>query len=258
MVCSMKSANYIAGTPRGSIMQQAPPVGRVMSAILSRGMEALYHGARFWYHKTTVQYRWEGRMSEIKSALELALERTQNVQSDKKGLQAHEIRQEGKRLVSKYQENPGLDIKKELSRFKGEELAWAKEGFFQVITAGLGLPNSEADLAKLDMVETGLAAIIKDTGSLKYLFEQTRQLLKQFLENRQHLIEQLRTAFSERMRKREEELARQFGHPVKVDPAQDPEFAGALQQHMGRLQQQYEGVLLQLKEELDRMFKENL
>lgn len=197
-------------------------------------------------------------MSEIKSALELALERTQDVQSDKKGLKAHEIRQEGKRLVSRFSENPQLDIKKELSQFKGEELTWAREGFFQVITAGLSLPNTEADLVKLDTIETGLSAIIKDKSSLKYLFEQARQLLKQYLENRQHLIEQLRTAFTERMRKREEELARQFGHAVKVDPAQDPEFAGALQQHMGRLQQQYDGVLLQLREELDRLFKESV
>lgn len=197
-------------------------------------------------------------MSEIKSALELALERTQSVPSDKKGLRAHEIRQEGKRLVSRLAEAPSLDVKKALKQFSGEELRWAKEGFFQVIVTQITLPTAEADLARLATVESGLAAVIKDSGSLKYLFEQAHQLLKQYLENRKHLIEQLRTAFADRMRKREAELARQFGHAVKLDPAQDPEFAGALQQHMGRLQQQYEGVLKQLRDELDRLFQESL
>ncbi|TVR03008.1 MAG: hypothetical protein EA403_07615, partial [Spirochaetaceae bacterium] len=135
---------------------------------------------------------------------------------------------------------------------------WVKEGFFQVIVTQITLPTTETDLSRLATVETGLSAVIKDSSSMKYLFEQAHQLLKQYLENRRHLIEQLRTAFADRMRKREEELARQFGHAVKLDPAQDPEFAGALQQHMGRLQQQYEGVLEQLRGELNRLFQESL
>ncbi len=197
-------------------------------------------------------------MSQIKSALELALEKTQDVHSDRKSLEAYEMRQQGKRLVSKLNEDPDLDIKKELKQFSGEQQRSVKEGFYQVIMSNLGLPNSEADLAKIDTLEKGLGAVIKDRGSVQQLFEQTRGLLKQYLENRQHLIEQLRNAFADRMRQREEELARQFGHAVKIDPAQDPEFASALQQHMGRLRQQYEGVLQQLRTELDRMFEESL
>lgn len=197
-------------------------------------------------------------MSQIKSALELALEKTQDVHSDKKSLETYEMRQQGKRLVSKLNDNPDLDVKKELKQYSGEQQKNVKEGFYQVIMSNLGLPNSEADLAKIDTLEKGLAAVIKDRGSLQQLFEQTRGLLKQYLDNRQHLIEQLRNAFADRMRQREEELARQFGHAVKIDPAQDPEFASALQQHMGRLRQQYEGVLQQLRTELDRMFDESL
>lgn len=197
-------------------------------------------------------------MSQIKSALELALEKTQDVHSDKKSLEAYELRQQGKRLVSKLNENPELDVKRELKQYSGAQLRYVKEGFYQVIMSNLGLPNSEADLAKIDMLEKGLSVVIKDRGSLQQMIEQTRGLLKQYLDNRQHLIEQLRSAFSDRMRQREEELARQFGHAVKIDPAQDPEFASALQQHMGRLRQQYEGVLQQLRTELDRMFEESL
>jgi len=197
-------------------------------------------------------------VSQIKSALELALEKTQDVQSDKKSLEAHEMRQHGKRLVSRLNENPGLDIRKDLKQYGAEQQKWVKEGFYQVIMANLSLPNSEADLAKIDTLERGLGFVIKDKSSLSHLFEQTRQLLKQYLENRQHLIEQLRASFSDRLRQREEELARQFGHRVKVDPSQDPEFASALQQHMGRLQQQYEEVLQQLRTELDRLFSESV
>jgi glutamine synthetase adenylyltransferase len=52
------------------------------------------------------------------------------------------------------------------------------------------------------------------------------------------------------VQQKEQEIQRQTGTSVKLDPASDPEFAKALAQHMQRLQAQYNQVIDQAKEQL--------
>lgn len=195
-------------------------------------------------------------MGEIKSALELALERTAGVQGDKKSVEEHEHKQKGKRLLSQLTENPKLDIKKELSHYKGEERKWVVDGFVEVALSNIALPTTEADLGRLDPIKNGLATALGKKAEIEYLFDQAHQLLTQYLENRQQLIEHVRNQFAQRVRQKEEEFARQYGSSVRLDPAQDPEFAGVLQQNMRQLQGQYQQVLDQLREEVRRLHRE--
>lgn len=196
-------------------------------------------------------------MAEIKSALELALEKTKDVQGDRKTLEAHEHRQIGKRMLSKLQENSDFDPKSELKQYSGEHQQWVKEGLFEVLESQLSLPESEMELERVKKLKTGFAALIKDKKSLDYLFEQVEQLFSQYLQNRQQLIEQLRQRFQERVQQREQELSKQFGHSVKVDPSQDPEFSKTLQQNLSQLQSRYAPVIDQVREQLESMFQQS-
>lgn len=192
-------------------------------------------------------------MGEIKSALELALERTAGVQGDKKSVEEYEHKQKGKRLLSQLTENPKLDIKKELHQYKGEQRKWVGDGFVEVALSNIALPTTEADLGRLEPIKNGLATALGKKAEIEYLFDQAHQLLTQYLENRQQLIEHVRNQFAQRIRQKEEEFARQYGSSVRLDPAQDPEFAGVLQQNMRQLQGQYQQVLDQLREEVRRL-----
>ncbi len=195
-------------------------------------------------------------MGEIKSALELALERTAGVQGDKKSVEEYEHKQKGKRLLSQLTENPKLDLKKELNQYKGEQRKWVVGGFVDVALSNLALPTTEADLSRLEPIKNGLATAIGKKAEIEYLFDQAHQLLTQYLENRQQLIEHVRSQFAQRIRQKEEEFARQYGSTVRLDPAQDPEFAGVLQQNMRQLQGQYQQVLDQLRDEVRRLHEE--
>ena len=192
-------------------------------------------------------------MGEIKSALELALEKTAGVESDKKSVEEHDHKQKGKRLLSQLTENPKLDIKKELGKYSKEQRKWVVDGFVDVALSNIALPTSEADLARLDPIRNGLAQALGKKSEIDYLFDQADQLLKQYLDNRQQLIEHVRSQFSQRLREKEEELARQYGQSVRLDTAQDPEFANVLQQNMRQLQNQYQQVLDQLRDEIRRL-----
>jgi hypothetical protein len=195
-------------------------------------------------------------VGEIKSALELALEKTKDVKSDPKTLEAHEHRNIGKRLASRLQEESDFDLKKELKQYSAERRKWVEDGFFGVILASISLPSSEEELERLNVLRDGLAVVLGGGRELQYLFEQVQGLFKQYLDNRQQLIEQIRRQYSQKMRQREEELSRQYGTQVKMDPASDPEFSKTMQDNLGRLREQYEGVLEQVRDELKRMLEQ--
>ena len=56
-------------------------------------------------------------MSEIKSALEIALERTQDVVANKEALEANTFMTEGKKAVSKFLSEENIDLKKLMEGF---------------------------------------------------------------------------------------------------------------------------------------------
>lgn len=192
-------------------------------------------------------------MSEIKSALELALEKTQDVQADKKTLEAHEHRQAGQRLVSQLLEDPKFDVKQELKQYSGEKLKWVKEGFFKVLLSNISLPESETELERIKTIRQGCEAILKDKKSVDYLFEQVEQLFSQYLQNRQQLIEQLRQQYEQHMRQREQQGGQQLPGQGR-DPASDPEFTKALQQNLSQLKDRYGPVVDQVREQLQQLF----
>ncbi|MFP4483798.1 MAG: DUF6657 family protein [Spirochaetaceae bacterium] len=194
-------------------------------------------------------------MGEIKSALELALERTSDVKGDPKSIEAHEHRQVGKKLLSQLREDPHLDLKKELKSYSKEQVLWIKEGLYEVSRSAIALPAAEDELAHVRTLRKALEQVVRDTRSLNHLFDQVEQIFSQYLQNRQQIIESLRNQYSQRARQQEEELSKQYGRQVRVDPANDPEFQNALQQNLRQLQQQYQGVVDQVRQELDRLFQ---
>lgn len=195
-------------------------------------------------------------MSEIKSALELALERTADVKSDKSKLDAHESRQAGMRLAGKYLEDPSLNVAKELKHVDREKRDATRAGFYQVMLSHLALPGQESDLERLKLVDRGLQQVIRDSRMVEGLMDQVVQYMQQYLDTKNQLVERLRERFEPRLRQKEQQLAQQTGRQVRLDPANDPEFAQALNQNITQLQDQYGQVVDQAKEQLDELFKQ--
>ena len=100
----------------------------------------------------------------------------------------------------------------------------------------------------------GFPAVTGEKRQVAQLFEQIDQFFRQYLSNQDQLIDALEKQFAPRMKEREAEMARQYGSAVKLSPQQDPEFAAALKQHLGRLDAQYTEALKQAKEQLSLLF----
>jgi hypothetical protein len=194
-------------------------------------------------------------MGEIKSALELALERTKDIKSDPEGLRRHEARETGKRLYAKLVENPDFNLKKALKDVPKDQQSWVREGLFSVVQSNLTLPQSEDDLDRLTTIEQALHELVSDRGVMKELMGQVRQFFRQYLEDRTELTENVRRQYEPRIKQKEQQLSQQYGRRVKLDPASDPEFSRVLQDHIGRLDEQYREALGQVTEHLKGMFR---
>ena len=196
-------------------------------------------------------------MSEIKSALELALERTADVKGDKTRLEAHEARQTGMRLAGRFLDDRSLDVEKELKKLEKGQRSPAREGFYHVLLSHLALPAQESDLGRLKVVQQGVKAVIRDRRLIDGLMEQVIQYLQQYLETKNQLVDRLREQFEPRLRQKEQQLAKQTGRAIRLEPEDDPEFAQVLNQNLQRLQTQYGQVVDQAKEQLDQLFAES-
>lgn len=194
-------------------------------------------------------------MGEIKSALELALERTADVQGDRESLEAHENKQEGKRILSRFLEDPEMDLKKTLKSYERKRRDQVRRGLFDALLGNITLPSDQQGMQRIQSLAPAFEAVIEDRKTLNQIYDQIVQLLSQYLSDRQQLIEQLRQQYEGRMRQKEDELARQTGQRIRLDPSQDPEFSQALQQNLQQLQQQYSQVIDQAREQLESLYK---
>lgn len=194
-------------------------------------------------------------MGEIKSALELALERTKDIQSDPEALRRHEAQDQGKRIFAKAQSDPEFNVRQALKEVEKDRRTWVREGLFGIARSNLTLPQSEADLQRVETIERVLAELVRDKSTLKELMQQVRQFFQQYLDDRNQLVEGLRRQYEPRMKQKEQQMAQQYGRQVKLDPANDPEFSRVLQDHIGQLDGQYRGALQQVDDHLQSMFE---
>ncbi len=201
-------------------------------------------------------------MARIKSALELALERTEGVKSDKETLKADSMKKEGKKLASEYLQAPtngeSVDLSKRLKEFSGKELDWVKEGLSQVFLANLTLPLDETYSQKFDNLSKGILELVKDKKNAAYILKQIGQFFTQYMDNQKQLAQNLEKQYAPKLRQKEAELARQMGADIHLSPQSDPEFMGILKNQFAQLETRYQEALSDVKGELEKMLKDSV
>lgn len=195
-------------------------------------------------------------MTEIKSALEIALERTKDIEGDKEAIKADELRNAGRRLASGVVD-PGKetpDPAKKLKEYKGQELKWVKEGFLQTLLANISLPTDESYQDRLKTLEKGFHAVLRDRRQISHIFQQLSQFFGQYLQTKHQIEENLKQQYAPKLQEKQEALQRQLGGAqVQLTPESDPDFMNLLSKNMGRLDEQYTEALTQLKEDMKGM-----
>ncbi|MDR1929385.1 MAG: hypothetical protein LBQ44_02030 [Treponema sp.] len=191
-------------------------------------------------------------MGRIKSALEIALEKTEAVKSDKTGIEQFGAKQQGKRLANEFLAG-GASLEDSVKKCPKDQQAALKQGIFDVLVAQITLPAVKEDEKKLETAGKGLQIIIGD-HRFAALFKQFIQAMTQYLDEAAQYEEAIKRQYAPKLRQKEEELARRLGRQVRLDPFQDPEFVAFYNQNMTALKTNYQGVVDQVREQAALLF----
>jgi hypothetical protein len=197
-------------------------------------------------------------MGTIKSAFEIAMENSKGIQADKGLVENNRLRDEGKKLSSKVLDDPAFDLKAALKAYDAVQGRLVREGLMQSLLANLVLPIDEFGMKDTKRLGDAIAATVSDTKKVGMIFSQLDGFFKEYVGERKRLAEAIEKQYAPKLRKKEEELSRQMGRQVKINPAQDPEFQSMVRQYLSQLDVKYGEVLEGAKEEIRTIFAKNV
>jgi hypothetical protein len=191
-------------------------------------------------------------MGVIKTALEIALEKTETVKSDKQGIDQFEVKKRGKKLANAFLDGE-TDIAAEIKKTPAQDRENLKQGIFDVLVAQIALPSAKEDEKRIEKLGKGLSAVI-NSNEFNEMYKQLTALFAQYLQEISQCEQMLRQQYAPKLRQKEEELSARMGREVRIDPFQDPEFVNFYNQNMNALKGNYEPVVEQARGEARRMF----
>jgi hypothetical protein len=204
-------------------------------------------------------------MAMIKSALEIALERSKDIKMDEAAMEANVLRVEGKKGAGRYLDDPASgSLGEKLGQYPKEKRAAVREGMFDVLASQIQLPVNDASVAKLDILSAGFSALAMSAGTgllggvgsavadkrVQALFQQLAGFFKQYLDDMKNVEQAIRKQWGPKIREKERQMAARMGQDVRIDPMSDPEFAAFYKQNVSAARAQYQAALDKAKEDL--------
>lgn len=199
-------------------------------------------------------------MGRIKSALELALERTKNLTVDVEAVEAAKAKADGKRAAGKYLENPEVnDLVPIFASYPETRLSNMRKGVLEVLAANLQLPTREVQDELLERIGSGYAILAGSSGSpeaaqaeetVRQAFPQVTGIIKKYLDDMTKVEQMIKTQWAPKLREKERQMAARMGQDVRLDPMQDPEFSAFYKKNVDAVRQHYANAIEQAKEQL--------
>lgn len=204
-------------------------------------------------------------MALIKSALELALERTANVEVDEAALEAQKAKTEGRKAAGKLLEGAeGFDFAEALQGIASAYRETYRKAVFEVLTAQVQLPLGTFDPSRMDAIGKGLMAVARaipgeggnrgsTSGAQKQvaaLMQQIPAFISKYQEETKRVEQAIKTQWAPKFKEKERQLAARMGQDVRLDPMADPEFAAFYKQNVESLRKNYADALERAKSDL--------
>lgn len=190
-------------------------------------------------------------MAEIKSTMEMVLERAARMAAgagDDNCLSEEQLK-EGMRLGAAYmrgEESGGLGAR--LGALPPAEQGEVRKGAVQAMLRNIFLAREAEKQALAEKAMHGLVEIGQGDGELLQILGEMKKILDGYRQHGEQLKAQLEAQFSQQMALMEQNLAKQTGMAMKLQPAQHPKFQEEWARIQGQLNEQYGQALKQLKE----------
>lgn len=194
-------------------------------------------------------------MSKIRSAWEIALEKTENIEIDRDKLRKEENMRKARSLAGSFlngdEQMTVSDLEKQYAAI--EDRSAAKEGIKLSLMQNITLSAEEDVTNRYEKLLSLASLVSKGNEDVMALMNQIVSFLRQYPQHRKQLVEQLKQHFAPMLEQKAAQLKEKYGQDVPLSVENDPEFIKIAQQNLDQLAKQYEDTLRDAKEKLDAL-----
>ena len=192
-------------------------------------------------------------MSKIRSAWEIALEKTENIEVDRDRLRREENIRKARSLAGSFlngdEQMTASDLEKQYAEI--EDQSAARDGIKLSLMQNITLSTEEDVTNRYEKLLALASLISKGNAGVMDLMNQIISFLRQYPQHRKQLVEQLKQHFAPMLEQKAAQLKEKYGQDVPLSAENDPEFLKIAQQNLDQLAKQYEDTLKDAKEKLE-------
>jgi hypothetical protein len=190
-------------------------------------------------------------VAEIKSALELALEKAEQYgRASKEDLQEDKVKEQGRQWAVQYLKEEEVDLEKELAALPPEVQPGARLAMKEVFLRNITLPKEETVDARQQRALEGMMGTATNKKAMTRLKQEVEQFWQQFLMARNTAYQQLKNNFMQTLGNYTRALESQLKTKVRLDVDHLPEFQQEWRKFEGNLLSQSEPVLEDRKQKM--------
>ena len=178
-------------------------------------------------------------MGRIKTAAELALEKTEGMQFDEEKIRTDSLIRNGMTLAGRYLSTSDMtvkDLEKALSDVAQDDKMLFRKGVAEVVISNIVLPQDELYAMRFDRL-ADLAAVLNSKGG--ETLRQLRAFLDNYLLEKENFIKSIQSQLQDAMKQ----------NPENMNPER---LSSIIQQNLKRLDAQYQETLDRTKENLKK------
>lgn len=196
-------------------------------------------------------------MSLLKSAWEIALERTENIQADPEKIKKEAVLNDGRRLAGAFLTADTPDsqpIEKAYGSCDSTSQPIMREGIALTILLNIALPQATDFEARFDRLLYLAQLIEEDDPNPLQMLGQIKQFLQKFLAARDSLADRMKQQYQGMFDEKQERLMQKYGKGINSAIEQDPEYLKLVQKGYAQITAQYQQALSDAKEQLKQMW----
>jgi len=192
-------------------------------------------------------------MAEIKSTMEMVLERAAKMAADAGSQESGEdLDRLGMRMAAEFLNSDGKNLLDGLQRQPAEQQAAVRAGMATTLLRNIVLPRDKVLIESGTRALQGLLDLGQSTGDLAPLCTEIQQLLGQYNQHKDQLKQQLETAIRTQMEQKLGPRGKSSGQ-MAMNPAMHPQYQEELARMLSDLNTQYNQALDQRKKMIQQL-----
>jgi len=189
-------------------------------------------------------------LAEIKSAMELALEKAERYgRATKEELTQGQFRDQGRQLAVNFLKD-GENLETGLEGLPAEAQAEARKAAKEVLLRNITLPRDGEMDPRLTQILEGLFLVARDKKAMARQKAELEQILQNYLQVRNSAYQQLKARFGANIGQMQRALEAQMRQRVNLEVEHLPQFQEEWRRFLGNLTDQFEPMLEAWKERM--------